>query len=303
MAPREIPAAEVDVTVDLVRRLLASQHPDLAGRDLRLAASGWDNVMLRLGDDLAVRLPRRAAGAVLIEHEQRWLPELAPLLPIPVPVPVRVGRPELGFPWAWSVTPWFEGDVAADVPLRDPSREARRLGEFMAALHRPAPPDAPANPLRDVHVGDRTDHVVAAVAQVTDTLDALVPDGAARAMRRWRELTATDRYAGPPSWVAGDVHTGNVIVRDGAITALIDFGDLCAGDPAVDLAVAWMLFRDEHRPVFRDAAGAGQLPVDDAMWARAEAWALVFAVLYVASSSDDERLVGMGSRLFAELLG
>ncbi len=111
------PAAEVDVGVPLVRALLVDQHPDLADLPLRVVANGWDNVVLRLGDDLAVRIPRRAAAAELVEHEQRWLPELAPLVaPVRVPLPVRTGRPALGYPWSWSVVPWFPGTVAGSRP-------------------------------------------------------------------------------------------------------------------------------------------------------------------------------------------
>ena len=297
-----IPVAEVEVTDALVAALLTSQHPDLARLDLRAAAHGWDNVIYRLGDALSIRLPRRAAGAVLVEHEQRWLPELAPRLPLPIPTPLRVGVPEFGYPWRWSVTPWFDGDVAADVELADPTREARRLGGFMAALHDVAPADAPSNPARDGFVGDRRDRFEAARAQVSKVLDELAPSGADRAGERWAELVTTDPFDGPPTWVAGDVHAANVIIADGEICAVIDFGDLCAGDPAVDLAVAWMLFDASDRNVFRDAASRGRVPVDQAMWRRAEAWAWYFAVMYLANSADDPRLERMGRSLASVLL-
>ena len=136
VAAQNMPAAEVDITDDLVRALLAEQHPDLADLALTPLAFGWDNAIFRLGDDLVVRLPRRQLGADLVEHEHRWLPELARILPIPIPAPVREGVPGHGFPWRWSVCPFFDGDVAADVTLAAPTREAQRLGDFVAALHR-----------------------------------------------------------------------------------------------------------------------------------------------------------------------
>ncbi len=148
MAAQNMPAAEVEITADLVRALLAEQFPHLTARPLTLVANGWDNTIFRLGDDLLVRMPRRSISADLVEHEHRWLPELAARLPIPICAPLHRGRPGCGFPWSWSVCPWFDGDVAADVVLADPAREAERLGAFVNALHRPAPADAPYNEFR-----------------------------------------------------------------------------------------------------------------------------------------------------------
>lgn len=297
-----IPPAEVEITDELVAALIESQHPDLAGLELRRVASGWDNVVYRLGDELSVRLPRRQAAVALVEHEQRWLPELARRLPLPIPAPVRTGRAGPGYPWPWSITPWFDGVVAAETTLADPAREARRLGAFMSALHVTAPSEAPSNPFRDGFVGDRTERFDEALDRVAGVLDDLVPSGAVLARDRWTELTATERFTGPPAWVAGDVHAANIIVSDGRISAVIDFGDLCAGDPAVDLAVGWMLFGDGDRAVFREAASRGPIPVDDPMWRRAEAWALYFAVVYVANSADDPRISRMGRSLVVTLL-
>ncbi|WIB13810.1 phosphotransferase [Curtobacterium sp. MCPF17_052] len=144
------PAAEVEVDTALVRALLVDQHPDLADRPLAVVASGWDNVVVRLGADLAVRMPRRSAAAVLVEHEQRWLPELARLVGavVPVPVPLRAGRPALGYPWAWSVVPWFPGRTLGSVAGGPGVGEA--LADFVSALHVPAPDDAPPNAVRAV---------------------------------------------------------------------------------------------------------------------------------------------------------
>lgn len=296
------PSAEFDVTVELAHALLRSQQPDLADLDLRVVANGWDNVICRLGADLSVRLPRRELAATLIRHEQRWLPELAPRLPLPVPAPTRVGRPEFGYPWPWSITPWFDGERAADAPLSDPTREAGRLGAFMSALHDVAPADAPANPARDTFAGDRPERFDSALAAVAPVLDALLDDGAERARRRWDALSGTERWAGPPLWVAGDVHSANLVVADGELRAVIDFGDLCAGDPAVDLAIAWMLFDESNRDVFREASSTGFAPVDDPMSCRAEAWALYFAVMYLANSADAPYLQRMGRDLAVAVL-
>ena len=154
MAAQNTPAAEIDITEHVVRRLLLEQHPDLADRSLTLVANGWDNAVYRVGDDLVARLPRRQLGADLVEHEHRWLPELAPLLPIPIASPLRCGAPGADYPWRWSICRWFEGSVAADVALGDPPAQALRLGAFVSAMHRPAPSDAPVNLFRGQPLGE-----------------------------------------------------------------------------------------------------------------------------------------------------
>lgn len=291
-----MPAAEVAVDADLVRALLADQHPDLADLSITELANGWDNVIFRLGDDLTVRLPRRAMAAVLVDHEQRVLPELAPLLPIPIPAPVRTGSPALGYPWKWSVNPWMRGSVAATTALADPARAARRLGEFVAALHAPAPPDAPPNPYRGHFVGENT-------AVFTERVERLRPTGTHdgidvdRILRRWSELVDVDRFGDVPRWIHGDLHALNVLVDDGAISAVIDFGDVCAGDPATDLSAAWSLFDCDVHERFRESAGA----IDDATWQRAEAWALHFAVIYLVDAADHPVMPSLGRRMLHRL--
>jgi aminoglycoside phosphotransferase (APT) family kinase protein len=286
-----MPAAEVSVDDSLVRALLADQHSDLAALPVVEIAHGWDNAIYRLGDHLTVRLPRRAVAAALLENEQRWLPELAPRLPIPIPTPVRVGTPGRGYPWGWSVCPYLPGRMAADVTLTDPVGQAERLGEFVVALHRPAPSDAPDNVALRGHP----------LAELTERLEMHLGRGVvsdADAVRgRWAELSTADAWQHRPVWLHGDLHTANVLVDHGAISAVIDFGDITAGDPAVDLAIAWMLFDEGARAVFRSRVEA-----DDARWARAEAWALYFAVIYLANSADNARVRRMGGALLAAVL-
>ncbi|HYN33918.1 MAG TPA: aminoglycoside phosphotransferase family protein [Ilumatobacteraceae bacterium] len=297
MAAQNMPAAEVDVTEGLVRRLLAEQHPDLAERPLVLVANGWDNVIFRLdgGDDaaLVVRVPRRQLGADLVANEHRWLPELALRLPIPIPAPVRFGEPSDEYPWKWSVCQWFDGDVAADVAPDDLGQAARSLGAFLAALHVPAPSDAPHNVYRCGPATEPRPRFEGAV----ERLGALVDGSRVRA--RWEELVSVDEWDGDSVWLHGDLHTANVIVHAGAVSAVIDLGDITAGDPAVDFAIGWMLFDDDDRLLFRTAAGG----VDDATWSRAEAWALHFALMYLLHSADSERFERMGTSLLARILG
>jgi len=287
-----MPAADVEVTEELVRRLLVDQHPDLADLPLVLIANGWDNVIFRLGADLVVRMPRRRMAADLVVNEQRWLPVLSARLPLAVPTPLRVGRPDDAYPWNWSICPWFDGEVAADVALADPRREATALGEFVAALHREAPGDAPLNEFRGQPVGDLRARVVGNVARLGPLVDPVA------VLARFDEAAAVDEWSGPPQWLHGDLHSANVLVADGAISAVIDFGDITSGDPAVDLAIGWMLFDAVDRDAFRHAAG----DVDDATWSRAIAWAVHFAVMYLLHSADSARFERMGTSLLSRVL-
>ena len=244
-----MPVAEVDVSVELVRQLLAGQHPDLAGLALRVLANGWDNMVCTVGADLLARLPRRALAAELVAHEQRWLPVLAPRLPLPIPAPVRVGRPAGRYPWNWSVVPFFRGQVAARAALDDLASAAVALGEFLAALHVPAPPDAPVNPFRGGPLASRADRVAEHLGRIASCAEA----AAARAI--WYSASQAAPWAGPPAWVHGDLHPANILVHAGRISAVIDFGDLTSGDPATDLSVAWMLFPATERAFFWQAYG------------------------------------------------
>jgi len=292
MPADDMPAAEVDVTDDLVRALLEEQCPDLAGLPLVLLANGWDNAIFRLGDELTVRLPRRALSAALVEHEQRWLPSLAERLPLPIPAPVRCGRPGLGYPWSWSVCPWLSGAIAELHPPHDKFAAAADLGGFLRALHVVAPDDAPANPFRGVPLIERD----AVTRERADAVAGLVDRDAV--LERWTELVATPAFAGAPVWLHGDLHPANVLVDDGRISAIIDFGDITAGDPATDLSVAWMVLPVEARAAFRSAVGG----VDDDTWARARAWALALGLAYVAGSADNPMFSRLGVRVIAEAL-
>ncbi len=287
-----MPAAEVHIDEPLVRALLADQHPDLAAGELTLVANGWDNVLWRLGPDLVVRLPRRQGAADLVLHEQRWLPGLARGLPLPVPVPVHVGRPGAGFPWSWSICAWVAGERASSVTLADPQAEAVRLGSFLRALHVPAPPDAPANPYRGRPLADRSEPTQQRLAALADVIDRPALTAA------WEAALAVEAYAGPPLWLHGDLHPANILAGDGRIVAVIDFGDITAGDPATDLAVAWMLLPAAAGSAFRSAAGTS----DDATWRRARGWALSLALAYIASSADNPAMAAIGHHTLHQVL-
>lgn len=293
-----MPAAEVEVSPDLVRRLLTAQHPDIAQLPVVVMANGWDNVMCRLGEQLVVRLPRREAAVQLIVHEQKWLPVLQPRLPLPIPAPVRVGRPGFGFPWPWSVVPLLPGQVASRNPPTDMHDAAVRLGEFLGSLHLPAPPDAPKNPVRGIPLVDRWD----ALVQGLDVLGSLVDRAAV--MDAWEDAVTAAEWRGQPVWLHGDLHPANILVHYGRVSAVIDFGDITAGDPATDLAVAWMLLPAQHHDAFREAyheAGSDAVD-DDHLWTRARGWALALAIAFLAHSADNAHLAGIGHRTLKAVL-
>lgn len=281
----------------LVRHLLRTQHPDLAELELGPVEQGWDNAVLRLGPDLAVRLPRREAAVGLVQSEQWWLPVLAPTLPLAGPVPVRAGRPDEAFPWPWSVCRWIEGRTLLDDAPSD-TDAAAALGRFLGALHRPAPSDAPANPYRGVPLAERTARLEDALATLGRGARRLDPATARAVRARWAELVDTPPWAAAPVWLHGDLHPGNLVASaTGELTGVLDWGDLTAGDPATDLAVAWMLGAD-----WVDALRAAAAHLDGATWARAEAWALALAVSYLEGSPDGSPLLGVADATLARLL-
>lgn len=286
------PQAEVHVDTALVRALLEGQHPDIAHLTIEPVDSGWDNVMFRLGDDLAVRLPRRGLAAELVENEQRWLPDLAQRLPLAVPVPVRTGGPGAGYPWRWSVTEWVPGAVAATAPPVDPTAAATALGGFLVAMHTPAPADAPRSPFRAVPLEQRDDSVRERVAILGDAIDSRT------VLACWDDLVDTTPWNDPPVWVHGDLHPFNLVTDDGRLSGVIDFGDLTAGDPATDLAAAWMLLPPAARDTLRDHAGS----VDDDTWARARGWALALSLAMLTHSADRPAMTALGRRTLDAVL-
>lgn len=273
---RGTPAAEIEIDDALVRQLLKDQHPDLAELPLSHVNGGWDNEIFRLGDKLAVRIPRREMGGQFALIEQAWLPELAKRLPIAVPAPIRLGSPSAFYPWAWSVVPWIDGEPAYQAP---PARDAaEELGKILRALHQPAPKEAPRNPHRGGSIQERADQIESRVAKLEAETSYIEPD----LIQIWR--AGSDAPAAAElTWLHGDLHPKNILVKSGSISAIIDWSDLTAGDPALDLAAAWMLFEDP-------AAQLKCLEVYDAdpnAQARSKAWAIYFGVMFLSVGLAD----------------
>lgn len=285
------PSAEFSLDEDGVRALLRTAAPQWADLPLSLFAEGWDNAMWRLGADLVVRLPRRALAVPLITNEQRALPEIGPALAalgIRTPIPVLAGAPNDVFPRPWSVIPWIDGANALASSRVENSSWAPRLAEALRALHAPAPDDAAINPVRGRELATRD-------GAMRPRLDALSTRSALR--DAWAAgLAATPSVE--RVWIHGDLHPGNILVHAGSLAALIDFGDVTVGDPAYDLASAWMLFDAPGREAFRAAAGSRY---DDATWVRARAWAAYIALVLLTQSDDRPDHLAVGQSTAAEL--
>jgi aminoglycoside phosphotransferase (APT) family kinase protein len=223
----------IEITAGLIRDLLREQHPDLAELPLREVAGGWGNQMWRLGEELAVRIQRMDTDPHHQLKERRWLPLLAPRLPLPIPVPVRNGVPSVRFPKMWTVMTWVAGLPLDHGSITRAEHAADTLAAFLRALHVAAPADAPVATDRGAHPKDCT----GGFEKFYSSVDG--PGSDLRAV--WADAVAAPAWTGPPMWVHGDLHPANVVVADGTLAGVVDFGDLFAGDPAWDLAAAWVL--------------------------------------------------------------
>ncbi len=257
---------EAKIDTSLVGRLIGNQFPHWA--DLPIApvpSSGTDHAIYRLGQDLAVRLPRLQRAAEMVNREQRWLPYLAPLLPLAMPVPLGLGVPEDGFPYPWTVCRWLAGEDLAEQPVVDLHDVALRLGRFIAA---PGHIDTTGGPVsvRAEPVSARDDD------DVRYTIRSLANNGeveANTATAVWDTALAAPAWSRPPRWTHGDLLPANLLARCGRLTAVVDFGLIGLGDPATDMLPAWPLLTAQTRDLFRSTAG-----IDDATWVRGRGWAL-----------------------------
>nr|WP_179722209.1 aminoglycoside phosphotransferase family protein [Petropleomorpha daqingensis] len=262
-------ADEVGTDVDLVRRLLAGQFPQWAELPLRpVPSSGTDNALYRLGADMVVRLPRIGWAVTDVEAEQRRLRSLAPHLPLPIPEPLAAGAPGAGYPWSWSVYRWLAGEEARADRLPDPVGTAEALAGFVGTLHGIEVADPPAGGGRGGPLAARDAATRAAIAALDGELDSRAVTAV------WEQALAAPVRDAPPVWVHADLAPGNLLLREGRVVAVLDFGALTVGDPAVDLLVAWNLFSGAARERYRAVLG-----VDDATWARGRGWAVSVALI------------------------
>lgn len=271
--------ADIEITADLVRDLLREQHPDLAGLAIRAVPGGWGNQMWRLGDELAVRMQRMDHTPEFQLKERRWLPVLAPLLPLPVPTPVRSGEPSDRFPKHWTVMTWVPGEPLDHGSISRGAHAADTLAGFLRALHVEAPADAPIATDRGAHPRDCT-------GGFEDFFRAVAPaDIAADVRAVWDDAVAAPAWEGPPVWVHGDLHPANVVGSDGTLSGIVDFGALFAGDPAWDLAAAWVLLPAGMASRFFD----GYARADEATIRRARGLAALKSLFLMLMGRNGDR--------------
>jgi aminoglycoside phosphotransferase (APT) family kinase protein len=289
-------ADEVDINVSLVGRLVAAQFPQWADLPIEpVEVDGWDNSTFRLGARMAARLPSAARYVPQVEKEHRWLPKLAPLLPLPIPVPLAKGLPGEGYPFNWSVYRWIDGETAAVGRIDNLVEFATALADFLTALQQidPAggPPPGRHNFFRGGPLTVYDDETRQAIAALEGRIDANVATAA------W-EAALQAIWHGPPVWVHGDVAAGNLLVKGGRLSAVIDFGTSGVGDPSCDLAIAWTLLRGASREAFRAA-----LRLDDATWARGRGWTLWKGLITLAEHiNTNPVLAGISRRIINEVL-
>ncbi|WP_350278221.1 aminoglycoside phosphotransferase family protein [Kribbella sp. HUAS MG21] len=265
---------EVGIDSALVERLLAEQFPRWAGLPVRVVKqSGTDNVTFRVGDELAVRLPRTARHQGQIENDLTWMPRLAPYVSLPIPEPLALGQPSAEYPLTWGVYRWLPG-APFELATLDGVQAARDLAGFVRSLREvdttgaPVPDGDPFT--RGTPLAPRDGMFREALDQVKEHFDVGLLTAA------WEESLAADTWDGTPRWIHGDLMSGNILVADGKLSAVIDFGTASAADPAGDVLPAWWLFEGESRTAYREA-----LEVDDATWLRARGWALSLTVIAI----------------------
>ncbi len=260
---------EVEIDVLVVQRLLVEQFPQWAGLPLkRFPSYGTDNALFRLGRELYVRLPRLRAEVPTwaidqIHREGEWLPRLSPHLPFQVPVPVALGDPSEDYPYSWAVYRWLEGET----PRRGTVALAHNVATFLGALQRIDTTGAPAVVSRARPLAVYDSATRAALSRLHSQIDV------ASATVAWERALEAPAWQDTPVWVHGDLLAANLLLRNDRLSAVLDWGSLCAGDPACDLMIAWSLLapvRSEFRAL---------LELDDSTWERGRGWALSQAVI------------------------
>lgn len=274
MQNRKMHADEIHIDAALVRRLLTEQVPALASLPIaRMPSTGTMNAIYRVGGELYARLPRVARAVADLERERRWLPWLAPQLPLPIPEPVAEGRPADDYPLTWGLYRWLEGETYSDEHVDDEAEAARELARFVVTLRRLDLEEAPRagrRPLLELDPGTR-----AAIAAARAVIDAPAALGA------WEGALQTPAWDGTLRWIHTDLLRPNLLTRSGRLSAIIDFGAAGVGDPAADLTAAWSVFGPVGREAFLSIAGA-----DDATWRRGRGYALHQAALIIPYYAD-----------------
>jgi aminoglycoside phosphotransferase (APT) family kinase protein len=289
---------QLTIDLTLVAHLITEQFPQWADLLINpIESAGTDNAIFKLGDKMCVRLPLSPRAKKRLEKEAIWLPKIAPQLPLQIPKVLGVGTPSEIFPWQWAIYNWIEGDIACRDNILDGDQAARDLAKFVVALQKidaaHGPPPGLHNFFRGEPLANRDEAVRKAISDLNNLIDSEL------AISAWEMALNSPEFDGEPVWIHGDLHETNLLAVDGRISAVIDFGGLGVGDPACDLLVAWWLFSNNSRNVFRI-----ELAVDDATWARGQGWALSMGLIALPYYKDSNLiLAGMARRAIDEVLG
>lgn len=278
-------ADEFEIDIALVQRLITQQFPQWAEFSLKpVPSAGTDNALFRLGNEMVVRLPRIDWAVENVDKEFKWLPQLAPLLPVSIPVPLGKGAPTEDYPWPWSVYCWLEGSNPIVGHIPDPVLFTHELVAFIKALHKVELPHGPTS-----NRGVPLEKKDAETRKALRELEGMIDIKAVTAL--WEAALRIPPWSQPPVWVHGDLSPGNLLIQDGRLSAVIDFGNLGIGDPACDLLIAWNLLPAHLRQSFRTELG-----VDDATWERGRGWALSNAVIALPYYKDTNPVMTNNAR-------
>ena len=273
----------MDIDIPLATRLVAEQFPQWAHLPVRaVEPGGWDNKTFRLGDIMSLRFPSAERYTAQIDKEHKWLPYLAPHLPLPIPIPLAMGQPGKGYPWPWSIYQWLAGENASVDPIANLNQFAANLAQFLVALQQIEPTDGPLPGQHNFFRGGALTIYDGETRDAIACLNGQIDTKAATAV--WESAIASTWHEAPV-WLHGDIHATNLLVREGCLSAVIDFGCLGIGDPACDYGIAWTLFSGESRKTFRAV-----LSVDDATWDRSRGWALWKSLITIVNSIDTDSL-------------
>ncbi len=272
---------KADITVELVSRLVRTQFPEWAELPVRpVDVDGWDNATFRLGETMSVRLPSAEHYAESVEKEQRWLPILAGQLPLPIPQPIALGAPGCRYPWPWSVNRWIDGAPVTAEAIADLPQFAADLADFLSALYRI---DPTGGPLPGTHNFFRGGPLTVYDVETREELDALRGHiDTALAAEVWQAALDAS-WEGRPVWLHGDAQPGNLLLKNGKLSAVLDFGGCGVGDPACDTTIAWTFLAGDSSRVFKE-----RLPVDSATWVRGRGWAIWKAMKILLRALDND---------------
>lgn len=283
---------EIPSNIQLIKKLIIEQFPQWKNLPIKhISSSGTDNTIYKLGTDMCIRVPRITQTEKQIKKEQCWLPKLAPFLPLPIPKLIGQGLPTDIFPYSWSIYNWIDGKNCFVEKITNQEQEAKKLAEFIRALQRIDTTNAPFSE-RGVSLSTRDTKVKETFNSLKDSFDIPLIESL------WNKAINAPEWNKKPVWLHGDLLPVNLLINQGSLTAVIDFGFLGIGDPAIDLLPAWSIFSGEARNIFRTT-----LQVDAATWNRGKGWALSIALIIIPYyKKSNTVLVEIAEQIIQEII-